>query len=140
VSTKRACPTAPGATVGRRRRGRRQGGAQDLLELSVELFNGSEAARMVTGLMRSLGEPRVSIGAAAGSSSEVRITIAWELSWYQWGVDPNHVPGAVSLLAKGAELGQLDGAARVWNGGIAKGGELHLGGSPRRALRRGRLW
>jgi hypothetical protein len=134
VSTKRACPTAPGATVGRRRRGRAQGG-RDLLELSVELFNGSEAAHMVAGLMRTLGDPRVSVGAAAGSSSEVRITVAWELSWYQWGVDPNHIPGGVSLLAKGGELSQLDGAARVWNGGIAKGGVLRLGRSPRRAVR-----
>ena len=42
---------------------------------------------MVAGLTRTLGDPKVSIGAAAGSSSEVRVTVAWELSWYQWGVD-----------------------------------------------------
>ena len=140
MSTNRACPTAPGATVGRRRRGRGQGGAEDLLELAVELFNGSDAPRMVAGLTRTLGEPKVSIGAAAGSSSEVRVTVAWELSWYQWGVDADRGPRSVSLLAKGGELTQLDGAARVWNGGIAKGGVLHLGRSPRRAARRRRLW
>jgi hypothetical protein len=95
---------------------------------------------MVAGLTRTLGEPRVSIGAAAGSSSEVRVTVAWDLSWYQWGVDVNGGSRAVSQLAKGGELTQLDGAARVWNGGIAKGGVLHLGRSPRRPLQRRRIW
>ncbi len=106
----------------------------------MENFNGSDAPRMVAGLARTLGEPRVSIGAAAGSSSEVRVTVAWELSWYQWGVDVDRGPRAVSMLAKGGELTELDGAARVWNGGLAKGGVLHLGRSPRRAARRRRLW
>jgi hypothetical protein len=140
VRTKRACPTAPGATVGRRRRGRAEGGSQDLLGLAVEIFNGSEASRMVAGLMRSLGPPRASIGAAAGSSGEVRVTIAWELSWYQWAVDVDRRRGTVVALGKGGELDELDGSARVWNGGVAPGGRLHLGRSPQPAARRRRIW
>lgn len=137
----RACPTDPGATVGRRRRGRGAAGAEDLLELSVEVFNGSDASRMVAGLMRTLGEPRVSIGAAAGSSSEMRVTVAWELSWYQWGVDLDRGPRGVALLGKGGEVTELDGAARFWNAGASESGALHLGRSPRRApRRRRRLW
>jgi hypothetical protein len=111
-----------------------------MLELGVELFNGSEAPRMVAGLARTLGEPEVSVGAAAGSSGELRVTVAWELSWYQWGVDLDRGPLGVSLLGKGGEISELDGAARVWNGSISEDGLLHLGRSPRRALRRRRLW
>ena len=107
----------------------------------MEVFNGSDATRMVAGLMRTLGEPRVSIGAAAGSSSEMRVTVAWELSWYQWVVDLDRGPRGVALERKGAEVTELDGAARFWNAGAAPGGVLHLGRPPRRApRRRRRLW
>jgi hypothetical protein len=141
VRTDPACPTAPGATVGRRRRGRGAGGDGDLPELAIESFNASEAARLVAGLIRTLGEPRVSIGSAAGSSSEMRVTVAWELSWYQWGVDLDRGPRGVALLRKGREVGELDGAARFWNAGAGPDGALHLGRSPRRAARRRRrLW
>ena len=78
--------------------------------------------------MRTLGSPWVSVGAAAGSPNEVRITVAWELSWYQWGVDVEDEGRAVFALDKGGELAQLDGSARHWNGGAAEGGRLFLGG------------
>ena len=42
---------------------------------------------MVAGLMRTLGEPWVSVGAAAGSPSEVRSRSPGSSRWYQWGVD-----------------------------------------------------
>ena len=51
-------------------------------------FNASEAgAHRRRPDAARLGEPQVSVGAAAGSPSEVRVTVAWELTWYQWGVD-----------------------------------------------------
>jgi hypothetical protein len=142
MSTSRACPTDPGATVGRRRRLGGRGGQQEALELAVESFNGADAAKLVGGLMRTLGEPRVSIGAAAGSSTEMRVTVAWELTWYQWCVDLERGPAGVSLRARGTEISELDGAARVWNGGASPGGVLHLGRAPRRraARRRRRLF
>jgi hypothetical protein len=77
--------------------------------------------------MRTLGEPWVSIGAAAGSASEVRITIAWELGWYQWGVDLGDELRAVFQLNKGEEIDQLDGSARQWNASVGEGGRLALG-------------
>ncbi len=97
------------------------------LEDAVDRFNASPAARTVGGLMRTLGTPRASIGAAAGSPAEVRITIAWELSWYQWAVDVGEVSRPVVELGNGSELAELDGSARHWNGGVAQGGRLHLG-------------
>jgi hypothetical protein len=110
------------------------------LEDAVDRFNASPSTRTVGGLMRTLGTPKVSIGAAAGSPSEVRITIAWELSWYQWGVDVDDESRPVFELGRGAEIEQLDGAARVWNGGAAEGGLIFIGRSARLPLgRRERL-
>jgi hypothetical protein len=84
-------------------------------ELAVTRFNASEAARTVAGLTRTLGVPRVSIGAAAGSAEAARVTVAWELAWYQWAVASGEREQPVAELAKGTEIDQLDAAARQWN-------------------------
>jgi hypothetical protein len=84
-------------------------------ELAVIRFNASEAARTVAGLTRTLGEPQVSIGAAAGSADAARITVAWELTWYQWSVAGGEHERPVAELARGTEIDQLDAAARQWN-------------------------
>jgi hypothetical protein len=97
----------------------------------VALFNESEAAHKVAGLSRTLGTPQVSVGAAAGSASAVRITVAWELCWYQWTVDIGEEMRAVTELARGNELHQLDSSARHWNGRVADG-QLLLGMPHRR--------
>jgi hypothetical protein len=101
------------------------------LEEAVDCFNGSEPSRTVCGLMRTLGSPSVSVGAAAGSPSAVRITVAWELTWYQWGVDVGEESGRVFPLGKGSELAQLDGSARQWNGRAAADGRILLGAGDR---------
>lgn len=98
-----------------------------MLERAVARFNASEAAQTVAGLSRSLGEPRVSVGAAAGSASEVRITVAWELCWYQWGVDLVDEAGQVFPIEKGSEVEQLDRSARQWNACCDGQGEVALG-------------
>ena len=118
-------PAAPGANVGRRPDVGES--PQGRLDRAVARFNASEAARTVAGLMRSLGQPWVSVGAAAGSPNEVRITVAWELSWYQWGVDLGDELRPVFELDKGREVDQLDGSARQWNAAAAGGGQLSLG-------------
>jgi hypothetical protein len=109
------------------------------LERAVARFNASEAARTVAGLTRTLGEPRVSIGAAAGSPSEVRITVAWELGWYQWSVDLGDERRPVSELGKGEEVDQLDGSARQWNAQAGEGGRIVLGANPPRTRARRRI-
>ena len=102
------------------------------LDFAVALFNRSEEARIVAGLARTLGAPRVSVGAAAGSASRVRITVAWDLTWYQWAVDVGGAEPVVSELARGAELHELDGSSRHWNGRVVEG-RLLLG-MPRRRV------
>jgi hypothetical protein len=99
---------------------------------AVARFNASEAGHTVTGLTRTLGAPRASIGAAAGVGDEVRITVAWELSWYQWGVDIGDELRPVFQLDKGRELDQLDHAAKQWNAAVGEDGRLHLAGEPAR--------
>lgn|SRR6476659_5587870 len=120
-------PAAPGANVGRRPDPEASESPRSRLDRAVERFNASDAARTVAGLTRTLGEPRVSIGAAAGSPSEVRVTVAWDLCWYQWGVDLGDEMRAVFQLGKGDEVEQLDGSAREWNARAQEGGRLVLG-------------
>lgn len=97
---------------------------------AVARFNASEAGRTVAGLTRTLGVPRASVGASAGAPGEVRVTIAWELSWYQWGVDIGDELRPVFELGKGSEIDQLDAAARQWNAVVAEDGSLRLAGEP----------
>ncbi len=95
-------------------------------ERAVARFNSSEAGHTVAGLVRTLGKPWVSVGAAAGAHDEIRITVAWELSWYQWGVDIGDELRPVFQIDKGREIDQLDQAARQWNAGIGGDGRLTL--------------
>jgi hypothetical protein len=120
-------PAAPGANVGRRPPPEIAGSPHTRLERAMARFNSSDAGRTVAGLVRTLGAPRVSIGSAAGSPSEVRITVAWELGWYQWGVDLGDELRPVFQLGKGEEIDQLDGSARQWNASAGEGGRLALG-------------
>jgi hypothetical protein len=132
VSIYQRDPAAPGANI-RRRQVEAPGGR---LEQAVVVFNESPAGRMVSGLTRSLGRPTVSVGAAAGSANEVRITVAWELCWYQWGVDLSNESCGVFEIARGEDVEQLDRSARHWNAKVGKGGRLLFGGAGRQPARR----
>lgn len=118
-------PAAPGANVRRRE----IEPIASRLEGAVVRFNASEAGRTVAGLCRSLGSPQVSVGAAAGSSTQVRITVAWELCWYQWGIDC--ADGRVFEIAKGNEVEQIDRAARHWNAGVGEEAQVVFGAAGR---------
>jgi len=84
-------------------------------ERAISRFNASEAGRTVSGLTRTLGAPSVSVGDSAGADDEVRVTVAWELTWYQWGVDLGDELRPVYELDKGFEVEEIDAAARQWN-------------------------
>ena len=120
-------PAGRGADVGRRPQPVPEQSQSSPMERALERFNASEQARTVAGLTRTLGPPWVSIGAAAGSPGEVRITVAWELSWYQWGVDLRDEGRPVYQIDKGYEVDQLDGPARHWNAQAGEGGRLRFG-------------
>ena len=117
-------PAAAGARVGR---GAASESPKSRLQRAIDRFNESEEARTVSGLMRTLGPPWVSIGSISGSPSEVRITVAWELSWYQWGVDLKDELRAVYQVDKGHEVSELDSSAQQWNASAHEDGTLLLG-------------
>ncbi len=87
----------------------------------LEVFNASGEARTVAGLVRSLGEPRVSVREAGGG--EAVIVVAWDLSWYRWRVSNDEV----HELAKGNEIEELPLEDRAWNASAADDGTLSLG-------------
>jgi hypothetical protein len=95
-------------------------------ERAVARFNSSDVGRTAAGLTRTLGKPHASVGAAAGRPGEVRITVAWELSWYQWGVDIGDELRPVFQIDKGREIDELDPAARQWNASVDEDGRLAL--------------
>ena len=94
---------------------------------AFERFNASSHRRTVSGLIRSLGGPWVSAVASDATPAQVRITVAWELSWYQWEVDLTSDARPVRELARGDEVSELDEADRDWNAHAAEDGELRLG-------------
>jgi hypothetical protein len=93
-------------------------------ERAAARFNASEAGRTVAGLVRTLGDPVVSVGACAGAAETLRVTVAWELSWYQWGVDIGDEERPVFELGKGREIAEIDAAARQWNASTVEGGRI----------------
>jgi hypothetical protein len=90
-------------------------------EQAIARFNSSDAGRTSAGLTRTLGAPSVSVGDHAGTEDVVRITVAWELTWYQWGVDLGDELRPVFELEKGFEVSEIDAAARQWNASASDG-------------------
>jgi hypothetical protein len=88
------------------------------LELAVveaaDLFNASAFRRTIAGIGKSLGSPKVSVIPLSGPNTEVVITIAWDLSWYQYRVTLDSAQ-PVRLEERGHELGELEGTFTEWN-------------------------
>ena len=142
---KEGSPTTPTVPTQRRRRGLasffdlRRGAQQDpvtpepiLRRLSepelemveaAELFNASDYRRTVGGIAKSLGRPRASIVPLSGVSGELVVTIAWEISWYQYRVTPDSAQ-PIRLAERGHELSDLDDSFKGWNAHIEEDGRL----------------
>lgn len=92
---------------------------------AVERFNGSDERRKVAGLIRSLGEPRAAVSPDAARQMAL-VTVAWELSWYQWEVGEDGHGDSVREVAKGDEVSELAEDAQAWNAAVAEDGKLRL--------------
>jgi len=125
-------PAPPPPPVPRRERGPRHvravpTTAEVKVERALEVFNGSEHQRTVSGLSRSLGAPWVTAVADLEASSTVTVLVAWELSWYRYRVDLGEAVEAVALQAKGDELDDIEAELREWNAGLDEEGALVMG-------------
>ncbi len=76
---------------------------------AADLFNASQFRRTVGGIAKSLGLPRVSIVPLSGVNAEVVVTVAWDISWYQYRVTPDSAK-PVRLAERGHEPDELEGS------------------------------
>jgi hypothetical protein len=90
---------------------------------AADLFNANAFRRTVAGIAKSLGPPKASILPLSGMNPEVVITIAWELSWYQYRVSVDSAQ-PVRLEDRGYELSQLARKYRSWNARVEDDGRL----------------
>ena len=90
---------------------------------AADLFNGSDYRRTVGGIAKSLGSPRASIVPLSGVTGELIVTVAWDISWYQYRVTPESAQ-PVRLADRGHELSDLDIAFKSWNARVEGDGRL----------------
>jgi hypothetical protein len=97
---------------------------------AVALFNASAFRRTVEGVARSLGSPQVSVLALSGFRPEVVITVAWDISWYQYRVDFDSSQ-PVRNAERGLDANDIDESFRGWNARLDDDGyilpDLELG-------------
>ncbi len=95
---------------------------QALVE-AAEVFNESPYSRTIAAVAKSLGEARVSMLPLRGANTEIVVTVAWEISWYQYRV----VVGSsqpVRLIERGYEFSELSDRFRAWNAHLDRHGRL----------------
>lgn len=93
---------------------------------ALAAFNRSNHRRTVRGLGRTLGTPRASglLVKTSSGASGARLTVAWELTWYQWEVGSDKGGLEVREAGKGDTIEQLRAADRTWNLGVSDDGTL----------------
>jgi hypothetical protein len=90
---------------------------------AADLFNSSQYRRTVGGIAKSLGAPRASIVPLSGVKSELVVTIAWDISWYQYRVSLDSAQ-PVRLAERGHDPQQLEHAFVQWNAHLEDDGRL----------------
>jgi hypothetical protein len=90
---------------------------------AADLFNASQFRRTVGGIARSLGTPRVSVVPLSGVTSDVVVTIAWDISWYQYRVAPDSAQ-PVRLAERGHDPNELAATFTDWNAHMEDDGRI----------------
>jgi hypothetical protein len=65
----------------------------------------------------------VSVVPLSGVNTEVVVTVAWEISWYQYRVLPDSAQ-PVRLAGRGHELGELEPSFTAWNARVERDGRV----------------
>jgi hypothetical protein len=102
---------------------RRLSGDEVALLEAADLFNASTYRRTVGGIAKSLGEAKASIVALSGDAGELAVTVAWDISWYQYRVSPDSGQ-PVRLERRGHELDELEETFKAWNAHVEDEGRL----------------
>jgi hypothetical protein len=102
---------------------RRLSGDEVALLEAADLFNASSYRRTVGGIAKSLGEAKASIVALSGDAGELAVTVAWDISWYQYRVSPDSGQ-PVRLERRGHELDELEETFKAWNAHVEDEGRL----------------
>jgi hypothetical protein len=97
---------------------------ETLTHEGAALFNESQYARTINGLRRSLGAPRVSVVPISSSRPQVVVTVAWDISWYQYRVDAQKAE--IHLEGRGDDPEDLDRRWQDWNAHLASDGRLQV--------------
>jgi hypothetical protein len=95
---------------------------QQMVE-AADIFNASDYRRTVGGIAKSLGKPRASIVPLSGVSGELIVSVAWDISWYQYRVTPDSAQ-PVRLAERGHELADLEATYQRWNAKVEDDGRL----------------
>jgi hypothetical protein len=95
---------------------------QQMVE-AADIFNSSDYRRTVGGIAKSLGEPQASIVPLSGVTGELVVTVAWDISWYQYRVTPDSAQ-PVRLAERGHEVADLDASFKRWNARVEDDGRL----------------
>ena len=102
---------------------RRLSDSEAALVEAADLFNASLFRRTVQGVARALGAPLVSIVPLSGVNSELVLTFAWEITWYQYRVMPEAVQ-PLRLADRGADIAEIEPAFTNWNAQLDESGRV----------------
>ncbi len=102
---------------------RRLSESEAALVEAADLFNASLFRRTVEGVARALGAPLVSIVPLSGVNSELVLTFAWEITWYQYRVLPE-AGQPIRLADRGADISEIEGAFTDWNATLDESGRV----------------
>jgi hypothetical protein len=102
---------------------RRLGDHEIALVEAAELFNATQFRRTIAGVAKALGEPMASIMPLSGVNSEMVLTFAWDISWYQYRVSPES-PQPVRVAERGHDIADLDDGYQSWNATVTEDGRV----------------
>jgi hypothetical protein len=102
---------------------RRLGDEEIALVEAAELFNATQFRRTIAGVAKALGEPLASITPLSGVNSEMVLTFAWDISWYQYRVSPESSQ-PVRVAERGQDIADLDDSFQHWNATVTEDGRM----------------
>ncbi|HVD49918.1 MAG TPA: hypothetical protein VNB50_07845 [Gaiellaceae bacterium] len=90
---------------------------------AADLFNESAFRRTIAGIAKSLGDPKASIVPLSGTNAEVVLTVAWDISWYQYRITPESGQ-PVRLAERGHDPRELETMFTGWNAKLTQDGRI----------------